>query len=89
MSFTSQLLKGQITLEQFVQKSAAELHKDAVFFVHLPWASTVVDFALSSLTVFLKSQGMSATLVVNIVGAIRTEYAALTAPVTANPTPPV
>ncbi len=90
MSLTSQLFKGQITPAQFVTKSAEELHKDAVYFAHLPWASTIVDFAMSSLSVFLTAQGMSSTLVVNIIGAIKSEFAALsgTASATANPTPP-
>lgn len=68
MSNLSELIKGDMSPEQFVTKSATDLKKDLGFLRKFPGA---VDWVLNTLQAALIRSGLSGTLVAIIIGGIR------------------
>jgi hypothetical protein len=78
MSLTTQFMKGQITVDEFAVKGAADVFKAFQFFVHLPFGPQVVDFIIGGIGAFIKAQSGSELLAANVVDMIRNEFAKLT-----------
>lgn len=83
MSNLSELMKGDMSLEQFVTKSAADIKKDLKFINKFPGGR---DWVLNTLQAVLVRSGLSGTVVAIIIGGIRMLLEDEVNPAT--PTPP-
>jgi prephenate dehydratase len=79
MSLTSQLLKNQITAEEFAVKAAADVFKAVKWFQAIPGVIAVENWLLGKLQVFIAASAGD-LFAVNVIDLVKTELAKLTAP---------
>ena len=79
MSLTSQLLKNQITVEDFAVKAAADVYKAVQWFQVIPGVISVETWLLSKLEAYIAASA-GGLFAVNVIDLLKTELAKLTAP---------
>jgi hypothetical protein len=79
MSLTSQLLKNQITPEEFAVKAAADVMKAVKWFQVIPGVIAVENWLLTQLEKYI-SVSAGDLFAVNVIDLVKTELAKLSAP---------
>jgi hypothetical protein len=79
MSLTSQLLKNQITPEEFAVKAAADVWKAIKWFQSIPGVFAAENWLLDKMKVFLAASA-GELFAVNVIDLVKAELAKLTPP---------